>query len=205
MSNFAFLESHWSDLAKLGGLAEKYAYSDPNSSILKQGMCAERVVQYMLAYDGIPEPDYDNTHANRIRLLRNDGLLPREIDNTLYILRKDRNDASHKAMDEQAKALSNLPLLYELCVWFMQTYGDYNYEPESFVQPVDITVNFADLEKENKELEARNRELLVELEGIRKNGKADSDRRFKAYQKAVNIHLTEAQTRDMKCWKTRTV
>lgn len=197
MSNFAFLESHWSDLAKLGGLAEKYAYSDPNSSILKQGMCAERVVQYMLAYDGIPEPDYDNTHANRIRLLRNDGLLPREIDNTLYILRKDRNDASHKAMDEQAKALSNLPLLYELCVWFMQTYGDYNYEPESFVQPVDITVNFADLEKENKELEARNRELLVELEGIRKNGKADSDRRFKAYQKAVNIHLTEVQTREL--------
>ncbi len=35
------------------------------------------------------------------------------------------NDASHKAMDEQAKALSNLQLLYELCIWFMQTYGDY--------------------------------------------------------------------------------
>ncbi|MBQ7564930.1 MAG: hypothetical protein IJT16_13200 [Lachnospiraceae bacterium] len=127
MSNFAFLESHWSDLAKLGGLAEKYVYSDPDSSILKQGMCAESVVQYMLAYDGIPEPDYDNTHANRIRLLKRNDLLPREIDNTLYILRKDRNDASHKAMDEQAKALSNLPLLFELCVWFMQTYGDYNY------------------------------------------------------------------------------
>ena len=53
MSTFIFLESHWSDLAKLGDLAEKYVYSDPNSSILKQGMCAESVVQYMLAYDGM--------------------------------------------------------------------------------------------------------------------------------------------------------
>ena len=197
MSNFTFLESHWSDLAKLGNLAEKYVYSDPNSSILKQGMCAESVVQYMLAYDGIQEPDYDNTHANRIRLLKRNDLLPREIDNTLYILRKDRNDASHKAMDEQEKALSNLPLLYELCVWFMQTYGDYNYEPEPYVQPVDISVNLADLEKENKDLEARNQKLLIELERIRKNGKADSTRRFTAYQKAVNIHLTEAQTREL--------
>ena len=28
MSNFQFLESHWTDLAKLGDLSEKYVYSD---------------------------------------------------------------------------------------------------------------------------------------------------------------------------------
>ncbi len=39
MSNFQFLESHWTDLAKLGDLSEKYVYSDPNTSIIKQGMC----------------------------------------------------------------------------------------------------------------------------------------------------------------------
>ena len=38
MGNFAFLESHWGDLAKLGDLSEKYGYSDPNPSIIKQGM-----------------------------------------------------------------------------------------------------------------------------------------------------------------------
>ena len=52
MSNFAFLESHWNDLAKLGDLAEKYVYSDPNSSILKQGMCAESMVQYIASLKG---------------------------------------------------------------------------------------------------------------------------------------------------------
>lgn len=121
MSNFTFLESLWKDLAKLGDLSEKYVYSDPNTSIIKQGMLAEVMVKYMLAYDGIKEPDYDNTHANRIKLLKRNDLLPREIDNTFYILRKARNDAAHEAKDEGEKALNNLGLLYELCVWYMQT------------------------------------------------------------------------------------
>ena len=55
MSNFQFLESHWTDLAKLGDLSEKYVYSDPNTSIIKQGMLSEVMVKYMLAYDGIAE------------------------------------------------------------------------------------------------------------------------------------------------------
>ena len=66
----------------------------------------------MLAYDGIAEPEYDNTHANRIRLLKQNDLLPYEVKNTLYILRKDRNNAAHNASDEGARALSNLELLY---------------------------------------------------------------------------------------------
>lgn len=197
MSNFAFLESHWADLAKLGDLSEKYVYSDPNTSIIKQGMLSEVMVKYMLAYDGIAEPEYDNTHANRIRLLKQNDLLPYEINNTLYILRKARNDAAHEAADEGEKALNNLKLLYELCVWYMQTYGDYNYEPVDYVDPVDITVSIEDLEKENADLEARNNELLVEIQKIRSEGKADTARRAFAYKKAVNVHLSEAQTREL--------
>ena len=100
MSNFSFLEKRWKDLAKLGDLSEKYVYSDPNTSIIKQGILSELMVKYMLAYDGIEEPAEDNTHANRIRILRNNDLLPYEIDNTLYVLRKARNDAVHEAMNE---------------------------------------------------------------------------------------------------------
>lgn len=53
MGNFTFLENRWSDLARLGELSEKYVYSDPNTSVIKQGMLAEVMVKYMLAYDGI--------------------------------------------------------------------------------------------------------------------------------------------------------
>ena len=38
MGNFTFLESKWQDLAKLGEFAEKYVYSDPNASMIKQGI-----------------------------------------------------------------------------------------------------------------------------------------------------------------------
>ena len=189
MSNFTFLENHWSDLAKLGDLSEKYVYSDPNTSMYKQGMLAEILVKYMLAYDGIEEPERDNTHASRIRLLKKNDLLPYEISNTLYILRKDRNDAAHAAKDEQSKALSNLELLYELCVWFMQTYGDYSYSPSGYVPPVDYVVSLADLEKANKDLESRNKSLELEIIQIQKNGKADAQRRMHAYSNASKVKL----------------
>ena len=44
MSNFQFLESHWTDLAKLGDLSEKYVYSDPryiNSSMARGQLFAK--------------------------------------------------------------------------------------------------------------------------------------------------------------------
>ncbi len=198
MSNFSFLETRWSDLARLGDLSEKYVYSDSNTSVMKQGMLAEVMVKYMLAYDGISEPEPDkNTHANRIHLLKINGLLPYEINNTLYILHKARNDAAHNGTDESERALNNLQLLYELCVWYMQTYGDYNYIPEGYVQPIDIEISLEELEKENRELDELNKSLLIELAHIQKSGKTDSNRRAIAYKKAANVKLSEVQTREL--------
>lgn len=197
MSNFTFLEKYWKELSKLGDFSEKYVYSDPNTSIIKQGMLAEVMVKYMLAYDGIEEPKDDNSHANRIRLLKRHDLLPYEINNIFYILRKSRNEAAHEAKDEQEKSLSNLKLLYELCVWFMQIYGDYDYEPKGYEIPVDYSINLADLERENAELETRNKELQVEIVKIQQNGSSDAKRRANAYKKATNLNLTESQTREL--------
>jgi hypothetical protein len=86
-----------------------------------------------------------------------------KIDDILYILRKDRNDAAHNASDEGEKALNNLHMVYELCVWYMQTYGDYRYAPTGYETPVDITVDISELEKENAELEARNQQIQLEI------------------------------------------
>ena len=65
MSNFQFLELHWTDLAKLGDLSEKYVYSDPNTSIIKQGMLSEVMVKYMLAYDGIAR-EFDTLKSKKV-------------------------------------------------------------------------------------------------------------------------------------------
>lgn len=197
MGNFTFLKSHWEDLGNTGELAENYVYSDPNTSMIKQGMLAERLVKYMLAYDGIAEPDYNNTHANRIKLLKQNDLLPRDIDDTLYVIRKMRNDATHGGDNSLKRAKDNLQLTFNLGVWFMQTYGDYTYEPEPYIEPVDMVIKAETLAKQNSELEAKYAALEAEIEIIRKNGKADSKRRAVAYQKAESVHLSEAQTREL--------
>lgn len=197
MSNFTFLKTHWEDLANTGELAENYVFSDPNTSMIKQGMFAERLVKYMLAYDGIPEPDYDNTHANRIKLLKYYDLLPKDIDDTLFVIRKMRNDATHGGDDDLTRAKDNLQLTFNLGVWFMQTYGDYKYVPEQYVEPVDVAVKEELLEKENRELEEKYKALEAEIENIRKNGKADQNRKTSAFKNAQAVHLSEAQTREL--------
>ena len=98
-SNFDFLNRYWPALAQIGATAETYVYSDPNACIYKLGMFAERLVQEILVFEHIAEPAVDNTHANRIRILKRAGLLPHEIDNTLYVLRKTRNSAVHIGTD----------------------------------------------------------------------------------------------------------
>lgn len=198
MGNFIFLKDRWEDLETTGELAESYVFSDPNTSMIKQGMFAERMVKYMLAYDGIAEPDYDNTHANRIRLLKQNDLLPRDIDDTLYIIRMMRNDATHNGEDDLERAKDNLRLTFNLGVWFMQTYGDYRYEPEPYVEPVEETVKVEKLAEDNKKLEEKYKALEQELETIRKEGKVDQKRRLMAYAKAASIiKLSEAQTREI--------
>ena len=200
MGNFLFLKSHWEDLANTGELAEKYVYSDPNGSMYKQGIYAETMVKYMLAYDGLSEPETDNTHANRIRLLKYNGLLPKDIDDALYVIRRTRNDASHEGYDNVKKAKDNLELAYNVGVWFMQTYGDYKFNPQPYVEPLDEAqqaVQAEQLAKENSELESKLKALESEIDNIRKTGKADQNRKNSAFKNAQTVHLSEAQTREL--------
>lgn len=101
-------------LACFARLAQRqnYVYSDPNSCIYKLGMFGERLILEIFAFEHIPEPTNDNTHANRIRLLKREGLIPKKIDDILYALRKNRNDAVHNGSDsvEIAKTLLRMNL-----------------------------------------------------------------------------------------------
>lgn len=78
-SNFEFLNQYWPALAQVGANAESYLYSDPNACIYKLGMFSERLILEIFAFEQITEPTYDNTHANRIRLLKREGLIPKKL------------------------------------------------------------------------------------------------------------------------------
>ncbi|MEF3310610.1 type I restriction-modification system endonuclease [Paenibacillus sp. GYB004] len=195
-SNFIFLDRTFPILAQLGGTAEEYLYSDPNSCLIKLGLIGETIVNLMMQFDGIQPPSYDNTHANRIKLLKGQGLLPREIDDILYSLRMARNKAVHSNYDslEQCKVL--MGMAHELSIWFMQTYGDWQYSPQRFVLPLEKSQAKVDYEAILREKEARIEELTKLAEQAKVAQTMTIEERTSRGSRAVQqLQLSEAQTR----------
>ncbi len=133
-SNFKFLETEFPVLANFGKLAEQYCYTDPNSCLMKLGMIGETIVNLMFTYDKIPLP-YDNSAVNRINVLSSEGLLTRDLVDILHALRKVRNKAVHENYAEASECPVFLQMAHSLSEWFMQTYGDWNYQHQDFVVP----------------------------------------------------------------------
>ena len=194
-SNFTFLNRYWPALAQIGETAENYLYSDPNACVYKLGMFSERLVQEILAFEHIAEPVEDNTHSNRIRLLKRAGLLPHDIDDTLYLLRKTRNSAVHAGSDSVDEAKTLLSMAYNLSVWFMETYGDWGYIAPDFVMPEekhpeDYEALIADQEKKIEEL---TKQLAAVTTAV--SGTTQKDRAKHAESVSAKLNWTEAQTR----------
>jgi len=195
-SNFEFLSKYWDTLAKIGRTAESYLYNDPNACIYKLGMFAERLVQEIFANEQLTEPDYDNTHANRIKILKREGLINRgeTIDNILYSLRMKRNDAVHKYEDSVDTAKSLLNMAYRLAVWFMEVYGDYNFQAPDFVMPENKPI--PDYESIIKGLEEQlAKAAKAELVVTATDGSSSKDRVDKSAEVTEAMELTEAETR----------
>ena len=194
-SNFDFLNRYWPALAQIGANAENYVYSDPNACIYKIGMFSERLVQEILIFEGMPEPEIDNNHANRIRILKRAGLLPRDIDDTLYLLRKTRNSAVHTGADSVEDAKTLLSMTYNLAVWFMETYGDWGFIAPAFVMPEEK--HQADLESIIEEQEQKIAELSKQLEVVQTAASGTSKKERVKHSESVSsmMNWTEAQTR----------
>lgn len=161
-SNFAFLNSHFPVLANFGELAEKYLYSDSNSCLMKLGMIGETIVNLCFTYDRIPLPQ-DNTAANRINGLFREGMITRDLKDILHALRISRNKATHENYASVADGKALLQMAYSLCEWFMQTYGDWNYQNQPFVMPSETPEPVSSNRQNEK---AHEDELLKEAEKI---------------------------------------
>ena len=194
-SNFEFLNRYWPALTQIGETAENYLYSDPNACVFKTGLFAERLVQEILVFEGILEPEIDNTHANRIRILKRAGLLPREIDNTLYLLRKTRNSAVHTGAESVDEAKMLLSMMYNLAVWFMETYGDWGYIAPDFVLPEEVShPDFETLiAEQEKKIAELSKKLAAVTTGV--SGTSQKERAKRAETVSAMMNWSEAQTR----------
>lgn len=199
MSNFTFLKEKWPILENLGRLAERNLYIDSNTTFIKCGMFGEIVVQFMFSMEEVDDTliAHENNHNNRIKLLKKEDLIPEDIDNILHMLRIKRNSAAHEWYEDVEKAKIQLELTYKLAVWFMQTYGDWSFEPEAFEMPKENEYgeNVNDIAKEYEEKYKALEAELNTLKAQEKN-KEDLEKRKEQGKKASrNIELSEAETR----------
>ena len=192
-SNFEFLNSHFPVLANFGELAEKYCYSDSNSCLMKLGMIGETIVNLIFTYDRLKLP-YDNTAATRINTLLREGLVTRDLSDILHALRKIRNRAAHENFASVEKSKTLLQMAYSLCEWFMQTYGDWNYQNKPFVMPQnDSAPVMADKQAEQEQED----KLVQEAEAVAAAAPevAKETRKQQAGKAASQRVRTEAETR----------
>ena len=194
-SNFEFLNRYWPALAQIGAAAESYVYSDANACLYKLGMFGERLILEIFAFEHIKEPTIDNTHANRIRLLKREGLIPKKIDDILYALRKTRNDAVHAGADSVEDAKTLLSMTYNLAVWFMEVYGDWGYIAPAFVMPENVVQ--PDYESIIKEQEEKIVALSKQVDAVSTaaSSKTAKERAEKSETASESMDLSEAETR----------
>ena len=193
-SNFSFLKDNFPVLANFGALAEKYCYSDSNSSLMKLGMIGETIVNLIFTYDRIQRPAEDNA-AKRITVLSREGLITRDLADILHALRQKRNLAVHENYESVNDAKALLEMAYGLCEWFMGVYGDYTYQPRPFVMPSPeeaVAIRQADDEREEEKLVRDAEKTAAESEAVK-----PEERKKQSQKVATSRVKSEAETRYM--------
>ena len=134
--NFEFLRPHVSLLADLGGFAEKYAHSDPQSAAVKLRSFAEELVEQFYQRHQLPRP----YNAHLIDLLEDYGFTsaaPRLILNLLHALRKTGNKGAHGDPIATHAVLARLQDALSVGRWFFVSVlrQDVALTPQGFVEP----------------------------------------------------------------------
>lgn len=152
-TNFKQLKSYEPQLARLGLLSEKYFPDDPNTALLKVRQFGELLAQAVAAYSGkfvAPE----ESQFDLLYRLRDEGLLPRQVDQLFHEIRKIGNQANHAISGDHAAALSALKMAWHLGIWFHRTYKDADFKSGPFTPPQAPKDESAEMQQELARLQA---------------------------------------------------
>ncbi|MFW6287927.1 MAG: DUF4145 domain-containing protein, partial [bacterium] len=196
-SNFSFLENKWNILSELGKMAEENLYKDPNITIVKLRMFSEQIVDYIFAYDKLEVPEED-TLFNKLKLLEREELIQDGIADIFHTLRLEGNKAVHESYDSLEDAKTLLSLGYKAAVWFMQVYGEWDFEPDEFVLPVENELNDDRLAKMQEEYEEMINKVQEEIAAIKEEQKILtklSERKEQSLKSNEKIKLSDDESK----------
>ena len=135
-SLFNFLENENEDLYNLAKDMENSIYSDPHTAIIKGRIFAEKLSKIISDTEGCSELN-NLTQVERIRELKNHGIIDIEIDLILHRIRTLGNKAAHDIVeDDLESAISMHRNLYKLACWYMESYIDYEFKAEKYEVPM---------------------------------------------------------------------
>jgi type I restriction enzyme R subunit len=124
MSQFAFLKAEFEDQFHAAERAERYALSDPGTSIIHARRALEIGVRWMFESDrDLPEP-YESTLNAYIHGPEFKALAEGRVFNVARKVQKAGNRAVHEARPPtQYQAVEIVSALYQFCLWMAWTYG----------------------------------------------------------------------------------
>lgn len=201
--NFQFLHDHWEILSDLGEMAERNLFVDPNTSLIKLRMFGETLTKYICAMEEMDETK-ELTQVDRLSQLKRDDLISDDIGDYLHTLRKIGNKAVHESGYGSTREAQALTLLaFRLSVWFMQVYGDWNFQAPEYIERVeqqDTATNEEELNQLAKAYEEKMAKLQQELAALRQQqttvtSEDKKKRHTKSKQAGSAFTLTEAETR----------
>lgn len=200
--NFEFLRSHWVDLANLGGHAEQYAFSDPQSALVKLRCYAEMLTGEVYRIFRLPTLPNDK-FIDRLDSQYFAEIADRGILDKLHAIRKAGNRAAHEGKFTRGDSVWLLKEAHILGAWLLLTTakGD-KTDLKPFVEPVaedkaSGKAQAKQLEQALKELEsAKEAEQKALAENAKLKHQVDTAQARKASETAKSqIDLNEAETR----------
>lgn len=152
-SNFNFLSAHDVQLARLGALAERYFHDDAPAGLIKLRQLAEFLAKEVAARHALlpsAQANFDDT----LRALKLRAVMPREVADLFYHLKKVGNAAAHENAGTSGDVLTALKMARTAAIWFHRTYGNAPaFKPGPFVPPAPPTDATAVLQDEVRKLQ----------------------------------------------------
>lgn len=195
-SNFSFLKDEFPLLYNLAQAAEYNLYQDPGTALFKLRQFGEHMTVQIFDTYGMDTPE-NNTFQNRIYILRNQGILPTNVNDYLNILRHKGNDAVHNFKGSTDEATASLFSAFRLGKWFYESYSVKNRDITNykFAKPENLDTRHAlhILEQENEELKKQYAHLLAKQKTVSLEQRQQFTERAK--RSASKLEMNEAQTR----------
>lgn len=180
--NFEFLRACHRELADLGGFAERYAFSDATSALVKLRTFAESLVKAVFAHHGL-QMSYQ---SNLLDLLSDPSfkhITPAVVQDKLHLLRVKGNHAAHGSLHPMppAKVVELVREAYDLGRWLILSIQSAPVDSIPAWKPLPVTPDdgTAKLKKESQaarqklaEQEALMAKLLADLETARAQAEA---------------------------------